>query len=171
MIEGVANSQTLAGVHFSDNRASHWLRIQIFFALTRAGEGNPLKSVHREANHGLDGPVEGGQDSNREGPVDSVFAGGESMEQFTSVILTEEEKLMSSIYSDLTVNEQRGNNVLANHRHKGDFMDKFLDSGETDQELLVKNIEEMFKANMTVISFPQSQNIINVEVLKQVKTD
>ena len=66
--------------------------------------------------------------------------------------------------------EQRGDHILGNHRNKDNNLDKFLDSGEPDQELLIENINEMFKANMSVVSFPQSQNIINAEVLRQIQT-
>lgn len=35
MIEGVAESRTMAGVHFQDNKVDHWDRIRIFHCLTK----------------------------------------------------------------------------------------------------------------------------------------
>ena len=33
LLEGVAPSKTLAAIHFRDNKVSHWLRLQIYYAL------------------------------------------------------------------------------------------------------------------------------------------
>ena len=50
MCDGVANSKTLAGVHFEDNRVSHWLKIQIYFALVKGGGDVHDKLVREEKN-------------------------------------------------------------------------------------------------------------------------
>ena len=50
MCDGVANSKTLAGVHFEDNRVSHWLKIQIYFALVKGSGGKNDKLAREETN-------------------------------------------------------------------------------------------------------------------------
>ena len=58
--------------------------------------------------------------------------------------------------SDLSVNEQRGNHHLTNRRSRGATMDQKLDKDEIDQDLLHRNITEMIKAGMPIVSFPES---------------
>ena len=50
-------------------------------------------------------------------------------------------------------------------------LDNLLDNELPDADLVVNNINEMFMANLTVIRFPQSQNIINAEVFKAIRTE
>lgn len=50
-------------------------------------------------------------------------------------------------------------------------MDQKLDKDEIDEDLQLRNISEMVKANMPIINFPESQMIIDVEILKEKRID
>ena len=54
---------------------------------------------------------------------------------------------------------------------KGKSLDQKLDKDEIDEDLLLRNISEMVKANMPIINFPESQLIIDNEILKEKKPD
>ena len=58
--------------------------------------------------------------------------------------------------SDLSVNEQRGHHHLTNRRSRGATLDQKLDKDEIEQDLLLRNITEMIKADMPIVSFPES---------------
>jgi len=73
--------------------------------------------------------------------------------------------------SDLSINEQRGNHNLMNRRSKGTTLDNKLDKDEIDQDLLLRNITEMIKAELSIVSFPESQLIVDDKLLKEAKTD
>ena len=75
------------------------------------------------------------------------------------------------IQSDLSINEQRGNHNLVNRRNKGATLDQKLDKDEIDQDLLLRNITEMIKAELPIVSFPESQIIIDEKLLKEKKND
>ena len=50
-------------------------------------------------------------------------------------------------------------------------MDQKLDKDEIDQDLLLRNITEMIKAELPIVSFPESQLIIDDKLLKEKKND
>ena len=67
-----------------------------------------------------------------------------------------EVNIQRSIESDLSLMEQRGHHNLINRKRKGDTMDTKLDKDEVDQDLTVRNINEMIKAKLPIIEFPES---------------
>ena len=73
--------------------------------------------------------------------------------------------------SDLSVNDQRGNHNLVNRRNRSSTLDQKLDKDEIDQDLLLRNITEMIKAELPIVSFPESQIIIDEKLLKEKKND
>jgi len=49
LIEGVAESKTLAAVHFQDNQVTHWTRIRIYHALAGPDEQNQKQESKLES--------------------------------------------------------------------------------------------------------------------------
>ena len=45
MVEGVAESKTLAAIHFADNQVNHWTRVQIYYALNAKSVANQKGAV------------------------------------------------------------------------------------------------------------------------------
>ena len=68
--------------------------------------------------------------------------------------------------NDYELNPMRGGETLNNRKHTA-ALDNKLDNDEIDQELLIRNINEMVKANMPIVQFPESQSIVDRELLKE----
>lgn len=161
MCDGVAISKTLAAVHFQDNQVSNWTRLRIFGRLTmgkkshdeeggNAGVSTPNSSKHKELEQRV-----------------SVMTNNESVN-----ISEENGSQLANVHSanDIALHEARvGENLI--NRRRGEALDVKLDNDEINQNLLIKNINELVKANMPIISFPESQMIIDDELLKQTKNE
>lgn len=90
-----------------------------------------------------------------------------------SINISEVEAQLSVVPSanDLDLHEARGGGDNLTNRKRGDAQDVKLDKDEIDQNLLIKNINELVKANMPIISFPESQIIVDEELLKQAQKE
>ena len=67
------------------------------------------------------------------------------------------------------LHEARGGHFLRNNKNQQ--LDEKLDKDEIDENLLIKNINEMVKASMPILTFSESQMIIDEELLKENKND
>ena len=75
-----------------------------------------------------------------------------------------------SVVSDMSLREQKGEHQLLNRQRKHIALDNKLDGDKLDDELLLQNITEMIKAGLPIVQFPESQIIIDEELLKEGKT-
>ena len=52
LCDGVAESKTMAAVHFADNQLTHWTRIQIYHQMTRPRDKSDLQFYNESPVHG-----------------------------------------------------------------------------------------------------------------------